>query len=1382
MGVPKFFRWLSERYPKINQPIHCPYKPIHADINGGGVNINSNSESNTNDGEGGVDLMIDDTLLLPEFDHLYMDMNGIIHGCSHNNGEEATNPNLEGSNKKKRRQRSKSILDDDDYSDDISLTSPGNAPSSPPKPITEDEIVANVCTYVHRVIADIVKPKKVIYMAIDGVAPRAKLNQQRSRRFRNQKEVEIKAQMMAELSGQTQAGGTNGKGKAGLDATSDGGFVGRLETHENTPVDEEAFSSNVITPGTPFLTSVSAKLQQFVQTQIDSGHPAYKDVRIIFSGANVPGEGEHKIMDFIRREKVKEGYDVNTRHCLLGQDGDLIMLALATHEPHFCLLREEVLFGERRTMAENSGVNAVQQYVQNTNFELLHLSILRDYLALEFGLWDTLRFGPQNSDQNNETTTTNKTGDTDSNNTNSNHNHNTIKFDLERTIDDFVFLTFLIGNDFLPHMPALDIADGAFDLLFHTYKKHRYQWSLSQRDTTIPAHLSSPYLVTNGELSKPYTRLENFFSDIGRHEDPYYDRKNGSSHVKRENERIRAADKKHGRLVSSIPSEEELESLEEERRGNYDAMMEKVMEQGDLLENFKPVLSGGVPMGSGSGGGVRMRKKLREEEERRKKEVAVDEGIVSQLGSLLRASLSPLQTEATPTTAGPDTVLEDASSDDDEDEDPATQDLKGRYYYDKFEFTPLDRTKHRQLRQSYIAGLQWCLRYYYKGCPSWEWYYPYHYGPMISDLANDLGSYVRANDGIPATNNRKDGSSEGGSDGVFPVGVPLKPFEQLLGCMPPSSASVLPSQYQWLMTSPSSPVIDYYPDNFMVDLNGKKQPWEAVALLPFIDSQRLLSAVRENVTESELSAEDLKRNAFGVPVEMGYDEESGGCVTTLLPVEYPTSTASTITPMECFPSLLHPQTTIPHPCGQYPTLSSAPIHSIRRKKVGINLFGSPSRYLTALLHLDTGSLFSPSVRSMPPLSKLSDAFLGTSVYIAYPHLREGYVTSLSDGIVSIRGGALEAASGAATSEGPGKAKAKATVLKHSEREMWRQKHDALIKTYVYGNGSTGSGGWIVPEPPSPSTSDTPNNNSNSNATNPFSFSSSISTYKDGNNILLSVRPLKGLHTLPDGRIVKRYHQWEMEVPLTSVMFVPHYPDSRFGVPAMLELNPYRFGGESVGVGVDLKNGGGGGTIGTDGYHSRHASQNSNSIAQSTKFNGLHTLTTHEPPSTISSTILSASATSTTTTTATGKPFLPPLPSSMNFSTSTSTPTSITDACDDRHPSQWHPDSTSGAALCSTHGLADSSVIGAFARRTANTTISSGILSTTGVKGSKSFSTTRLIPTVSRSRSGFATTRPLRNPQVWRNVNVPGIRAGIPSCRMAVGMVCMGTTLWGHYTD
>src|SRR5579872_643646 len=112
------------------------------------------------------------------------------------------------------------------------------------------------------------------------------------------------------------------------------------------------------------------------------------------------------------------------------------------------------------------------------------------------------------------------------------------------------------------------------------------------------------------------------------------------------------------------------------------------------------------------------------------------------------------------------------------------------------------------------------MQYYYRGCPSWSWFYPFHYAPMASDLMH-LEKYKFK----------------------FELSKPFSPFGQLMGVLPARSAHCLPKVCRSLMSAPDSPIIDFYPEDFALDMNGKKFAWQAVALLPWIDESRLLSAI-----------------------------------------------------------------------------------------------------------------------------------------------------------------------------------------------------------------------------------------------------------------------------------------------------------------------------------------------------------------------------------------------------------------------------------------------------------------------------------------------------------------------------------------------------------
>src|SRR5699024_492065 len=102
-----------------------------------------------------------------------------------------------------------------------------------------------------------------------------------------------------------------------------------------------SWDSNCITPGTAFMARLADVLRYYVARRIqDSTY--WQNIKVLLSDSNVPGEGEHKIIELIRAQRQSPGYNPNTKHVIHGMDADLVMLGLSTHELHFYVIRETV--------------------------------------------------------------------------------------------------------------------------------------------------------------------------------------------------------------------------------------------------------------------------------------------------------------------------------------------------------------------------------------------------------------------------------------------------------------------------------------------------------------------------------------------------------------------------------------------------------------------------------------------------------------------------------------------------------------------------------------------------------------------------------------------------------------------------------------------------------------------------------------------------------------------------------------------------------------------------------------------------------------------------------------------------------------------------------
>ena len=257
----------------------------------------------------------------------------------------------------------------------------------------EEDLISGVCKQLDAYI-DEIKPNNQVFIAFDGVAPVAKLEQQRTRRYKSMIEKKIFNNLFGE---------------------------------------KNIWNKTAITPGTNFME----KLNNGVSNYYKGKEKSYNIKKFIFSGSDEPGEGEHKLFQHIRDNEKIHAKQVTV---IYGLDADLIMLCL-NHlriSKHIYLYRETPEF----VKSINSSINPNESY-------LLDIPLLSQEIILQMN----------NGKKPNSKQETNK-------------------------LYDYIFLCFFMGNDFLPHFPAMNIRTNGIDIMMEAYKHINKSGKMNLTDGT----------------------------------------------------------------------------------------------------------------------------------------------------------------------------------------------------------------------------------------------------------------------------------------------------------------------------------------------------------------------------------------------------------------------------------------------------------------------------------------------------------------------------------------------------------------------------------------------------------------------------------------------------------------------------------------------------------------------------------------------------------------------------------------------------------------------------------------------------------------------------------------------------------------------------------
>jgi 5'-3' exonuclease len=301
----------------------------------------------------------------------------------------------------------------------------------------ESYIIENVIVKIETIIKTI-NPSETIYIAFDGVAPFAKINQQKNRRYKS-------------------------------------------AYQSNLFKNEVVWDSCAITPGTLFMEHLNNALtSHFKKAKFFNSSNKNKPLNVILSLSDEAGEGEHKLFEYIRQSNTI----ANENSVIYGMDADLIMLSLnhLKYTQHIYLYRETPVF----ISSLDKSLNENEKYIININLlgTIIYSEITNDIIM--------------NSDTPEWLREAQFTMDISFNKT---HNAG-----FYNKIEDYIFICFMLGNDFLPHFPALNIRLNGFTILLECYKKLFGLNDFLLTNNTINWHNFKKYIKASAEHEEKFIK------------------------------------------------------------------------------------------------------------------------------------------------------------------------------------------------------------------------------------------------------------------------------------------------------------------------------------------------------------------------------------------------------------------------------------------------------------------------------------------------------------------------------------------------------------------------------------------------------------------------------------------------------------------------------------------------------------------------------------------------------------------------------------------------------------------------------------------------------------------------------------------------------------